>query len=495
MVLGLKSKRYVLLKNYISKLLHDCWNSPTIMTWGSFLSRSLTLILVTPLVVTRLTTEEISLWYIFSAIISLQVLADIGFTPTFSRVIAYAMGGAEVHNLGDYHSANIDAGYGSPNWKTVEEIYATMRAINSKLLIISTILLALLGSFSLIKPVSAIQNPFLGWVAWVVILCTASVSFRGTTYSAYLQGVNQIALLRRWEILTSFGSIICGFLALVLGLGLVGLVVSAQIWVVINVFRDRWLCITVEEGRLSAFTTSQLNPEVLSAVWPSAWRSSIGLIMNYGLMQASGIVYAQIDSTSGVASYLFAQRLLQTISQFSQAPFYSKLPLLARLRAEGNIKSQLDIAQKGMRLSYWAYAISFISIGLFANVLLKFIRSNIEFVNPLLWVLMGLGVFVERYGAMHIHLYSTTNHIIWHIANGVAGLIYLFTSLILFNFLGIYALPIAVLAAYLGFYSWYAAKHSYAAFGLNFFSFERSTILFPSIVILIYCGIVTIYCF
>jgi O-antigen/teichoic acid export membrane protein len=475
------------------QIVNRVWNSPTFMTWGSFLARTSTLLVVTPLVLNRLSASEISLWYLFSTLISLQVLADIGFTPTFARIIAYAMGGADLSSLNEYRSptGGQTGGQtvGSPNWQTVEAICTTMRAINVRLMIASVVLLASLGTAALLKPVAELPNPATAWACWGIILLACAVNFYGSIYSSYLQGINQIAVLRRWEILTSLGAVISSFLALILGTGLVGLVVSSQLWVVLNVIRNRWLCTTVEQGHFAHFRSARIHPQVFQPAWSSAWRSGLGHFMNYGLMQASGLVYAQTASTAGIASYLFAQRLLQVVSMFAQAPFYSKLPTLARLRAEGKISEQIVIAQKGMRLSYWTYAVGFISIGLLAEPMLKLIGSNAAFVNPLLWLIMGVGMFVERYGAMHIHLYSTTNHIIWHIANGVAGVIYLATALVLFPIVGVYAFPIAVLAGYLGFYAWYAARHSYRAFGLKFWRFERMTLLPPATVVLLYCGI------
>ena len=67
--------------------------------------------------------------------------------------------------------------------------------------------------------------------------------------------------------------------------------------------------------------------------------------MTYGLVQASGILYAQVGTAASIASYLLALSLIQTVSQFSQAPFYSKLPAFARLFAEGK-KSELSRSRK-----------------------------------------------------------------------------------------------------------------------------------------------------
>ena len=65
------------------------WESPTLMTWGSFLTRSLSAVLILPMVLRNFPKEEITLWFMFAQIISLQLLVDMGFTPTFSRLIAH----------------------------------------------------------------------------------------------------------------------------------------------------------------------------------------------------------------------------------------------------------------------------------------------------------------------------------------------------------------------------------------------------------------------
>lgn len=461
------------------------WDSPTLTTWGSYLTRSLSLLLVVPLILTRLATADIALWYLFSTIIALQWLADVGFSPTFARVLAYAMGGAAPHHLKDLRQPAEAVG-GDPDWQTAAQIWATMRVVYVRLTLLAVAALATLGTWAVAHPIAQSPDPQDAWLAWAVILLVSTATLRGNTYSAYLQGLNRIALLRRWEALMNLGAILTSFTVLLLGGGLLGLVAAHQSWMVLNVLRNRWLCRTIDGGRFKTFASRTINPTVFAAVWPSAWRSGLGIAMSQGLIQLSGVIYAQLGDTDQVAMYLLSLQLLGMISRFSQAPFYSKLPLLARLRAQGRIDEQITVAQRGMTRSHWTYVLGFMGLGFFAAPLLDLIGSNAAFADPPLWILLGLGIFVERYGAMHIQLYSTTNHIIWHVANGVTGVIYLAISLLLYGLIGVYAFPVGVLVGYLGFYSWYSARHSYQTFHLRFWSFERATILQPLSVMLLY---------
>ena len=75
------------------------FNSPVLMTWSASAARSLNLLVVLPLIVTRLEAPEIAVWYLFVTLIQLQLLADLGFSPTFVRVFAYAAGGGRSVHL------------------------------------------------------------------------------------------------------------------------------------------------------------------------------------------------------------------------------------------------------------------------------------------------------------------------------------------------------------------------------------------------------------
>jgi O-antigen/teichoic acid export membrane protein len=454
-------------------LFHKLWHSPTLTTYGSFIARSLGLVVVLPFLLTELTTEEISLWYLFSAIAGFQLLIDLGFSPTFSRVIAYAMGGADVHTI---ESPRGDA-RGSPNWETLERICSTMGYVYSRLGVAWFLILVCIGTLAVYRPITMIEDGNFAWLAWAVVLGSSTISFFGIAYSSYLQGVNQIAVLRRWEIITSIGSAVTSVLVLTNGGDLLALVIASQGWQIINTIRNRWLSRTVLSGRMKTFHGVTRDEKVLCAVWPSTWRTGVGVLTSYGVVQASSIIYAQIASPAAAATYFLALRLIQAVSQFSQAPFYSKLPTLARLYSEGRNSDLVQLARKGMSLAYLTFVVGFVILGALGAPILEMIGSNAAFPGFLLWALLGVAYFVERYGAMHINLYGTTNDIINHVANGVAGIIYMVVGVIGFRYMGIYAFPVALIVGNAGFYAWYAASHSYRAFGLGFLLFERAAML------------------
>ncbi len=470
--------------NFRLKSLHSkCWNSPTLMTWASFLCRSLSMIVVLPLLLTRLETAEITIWYLFMTLIGLQAVVDAGFSPTFTRAVAYGMGGVSLQELNVSRHAVNDIN----NSQTLGPIIATMKRVYLLLGIVWTLLLVVLGTLVLAKPMSAVRDVQNAWVAWAVIVIVSWCSLQGTMYGAYLQGINQIALLRRWETVTVLGSIATSALVLLSGGGLLGLVIANQSWQIVFALRNWWLAQKAEHGLLRR-CRGNFSREVFRAMWPSTWRSGLGILMSYGLIQASGIIYAQVGKTEDIAAYLLGLRLVQMVSQFSQAPFYSKIPILSRYYAEGRHQELIETAKRGMLLSHFSFVLGIVSLGLAGEPLLTLMRSHASFPESGLWAFMGMAFFVERYGAMHIQLYSTTNHIIWHTANGISGAIYIIVSLLLFQAIGVFAFPAGIFIGYAGFYSWYAAVHAYRYFKMNFLSFERGAALVPFVIIVFYFG-------
>lgn len=463
-------------------IIRRLWTSPTLNTWGHLATRMFSLIIVLPLLVTRLDAANIALWYLFRGFMDLQILADVGLEATFTRVIAYAMGGAkslEINQNGQSSSQD------QPNWPLLEKICSTMNGLYLRVALASFVLFGSIGSLVLIKPISSSTVIINSWISWGIVIATSSINLYSKRYSAFLQGINQVALYRRWLVVTTIGEIATSFVVLLAGGGLFGLTMAVQGWKFVSVLINRWLARGVEAQRFSNFKGIKIYRVVIRAVWPSAWRSGVGRFMSYGLVQISGFIYAQFGATADIASYLLSLRMILTISEFSRAPFYSKIPVLARLYSKRNLDQLISWAQRGMIVAYWSFVGGFIGISLSIQPILDLIGSNVDFVDPLLWSLLGIGFFFERYGAMHIQLYSTTNKIIWHIANGVSGLLFILLSLALFPIVGVLAFPLGYLAGHLGFYAWYSALHSYKTFNLRFWTFEARTMLGPLAILLI----------
>lgn len=459
------------------------WNSPTLNTWLGYLVQTLSLVIVLPLVLHQFSVEEIAVWYLFSSVISLQMIADFGFSNTFVRVIAFSMGGAtQIHDLRNYKNNNP----GEPNWVLLKQIIGTMNVLYLLISFVSFLIIIVAGSFALMKSINLLENPSEGWVSWVIIAIVSSITLYGRVYSNYLLGINKVALTNRWIAITSLGRIATSFFVLILNGGILALVIANQSWNVIRLFVNMVLSHNVLNKKYKTLQSFLFKKSIFKSIWPSAWRGGVSGLMSHGLSQLTGVLYAQFGEVGNVASYLLGLRLITTIKGVALAPFYSKIPEISRLRAENNNKKLYAIAKRGMLLSYITFVLGFIFIGFTGKFLLSLINSNAEFPSQLLWSLFGIAFFLHRFGGMHMQLYVSTNHVISHIADTISGFIFFISAYFLIDYIGLYAFPTGMIIGYLGFYCWYSAMYSYKLIKESFFSFELNTSFIPFLILISY---------
>ncbi|WP_369328909.1 hypothetical protein [Danxiaibacter flavus] len=470
-------------------MFKKAWNSPTITTWMSYSSQALSLLGLIPLILKKFTPGDVALWYLFSTIIALQSIADFGFRQTFTRLISFAYGGArDIDTFSPDNKNKVTSTESTgPNIPLMHSIVSTMKHIYKRLTVVLFFLLLIFGTWSMVKPIRSASHPDQAWIAWTVILLVSCVNFYGKIYLNYLEGLFKIAMVRRVETLRAFANIMTCIGVLYFSPSLLNLVIVNQFWALTIILRDITLCKRVEDGLYTRIARQlAFNKQVFLKIWQPAWRSGISGFMSVGLYNLTGVVYAQIGSSPAVASYLLVMRIISQIRDISMAPFYSKIPLMARLRVQHDIKGLVKLVQRGMLLSHLVFVVGFVTVGLFANQLLTLIHSKVEFVDQTMWLLMGVAFFIHRFGAMHMQVYLSTNHVISHIADGISGILYIVSTLMLARYIGIYAIPIGMLIGYLGFYAWYAAKFSYKSLQVNFLNFEKLTSFVPLVILMVY---------
>jgi len=450
------------------------------MTWGNLGFRVLGFAILLPLALSQLTVEEASLWLLFQAVQALQGMADFGFTPTFIRIVSYAR---SEKNTSEIESNAINSLV--INDTSIHRVIGTMRCVYNRLSVVAFFLMAVLGSLAVMKPISLLEDITMGWSAWAVVVVSSILVFRGGMFGAYMQGADQIALYQRWQIVTGMTSLIGAIIALLVGGGLFLLVLIVQAGGVVGVFVTRRLAVQ-HTPKASWSGPAIKDPEIMQTVWPAAWRSGLGVAMTYGTIQGTGVVYAQIVPAADAAAFLLAQRVVRTISSFANAPFYTRIPQMSRMYAEGKRDGLVESARVGMLQANWVLVAGIITIGFAAEPLLALIGSQTGFVSADVWLLLGLAALLERIGAMHLQLYSTTNHIVWHIANGISGVVMLIALPITYHFLGVLGLPLGIAIAYAGFYVPYSCIKSYSTFHLTLFRMDIGASILPLLLLALF---------
>ena len=423
------------------------------MTWMNQFSRILSIVVVLPLILNRFSKEDVALYFLLVSGIALQMLLSGGLVSSFSRYVSYALAGASLEDLkrGRFVSEGVSGD--EPSEEVVAYIRGTMRRVFGICALVSFFLGGLVGTALLYRPIQYSTSLTESYLAWAVILLVSGISLYGMRFNTVLQGANQIALEQRWFAFFSALSTISGITVLFCGGGLLALVVSNQFWLVVGYFRFKRLESRVLMQNAYAEQHDAYNRELFDSVWSPAWRSMVGIFLLNGMMHISGFIYAQILQPSILASYLLGIRLVSGIAQVSRPPFYSKIPRFNHLRALGKIGELRRLATVSMFYSHSIYVGGVIGLGLVGQRSVELIGSGTDFPETVLWVTLSLVFLLERYGAMHLQIYTTTNHVIWHTATAVTGSVAIILTFALLPILNEFSFPVAMIVGHLSYYA------------------------------------------
>jgi len=468
-------------------VLRTISNSPVLTTWLALTIRVGGGVLIIPLVLRQLSPSDTTLWLLFATVAGLQLVADFGFSPTFSRFVAYAHADKSGKQVDSQTVISSEALLPISNRASLGATALVMARVYRNLAVMTFGLLFSAGTWAVAGPIWRSTSPEESWVAWSAVVVATTFSIYGNRYVAHLVGTNHIALQRRWDTLVGGGLFITQSLVLYFGGTLLGLVVVSQGWNVISFFINRWLCHRYLPGEAAAEPAKTEVDMLFSAVWSSAWRSAMGVGLGFGVMQISSVVFANVMPSREASSFLLGLRMMQLLSQFSQVPFYTKLPVLAGYRHTGRIRELEDLAAVSMQRSYWTYVAGFGLLGLIGPMALKVVGSQTAFPSGLFWAILGTGILAERFGAMHLQLFSTTNNIVWHKANGMFSIGFIPLLLGLVSTLGYLAYPVALSIANIGLYGPYSARYSYSILTMGNMEFEKRAAFMPTVCFALLC--------
>lgn len=453
---------------------------PAIATWAAFILRAVSLVALPVLIASREAPAFLAFWLVLMTLQGLQLLFESSVTASFVRGFSYAMGGAD--RLRIDVGPPLQAGM-PPNHILLARTWNTGAVIYAGIALLTVVVIAIAGALSATSIMQDLGPHAGAWPALFVFAACAGLRAYGGLHLSYLYGVERITLARWWEAALWAMAFLCASAAVMAGVGLLGLALAYQIPLAANIFWNMWLCRRDQSARTGFERRWQMDRDIMAQLWPSVWRTGVGTFLYLGTTQGVGLYYATIGEPAQVAALLFAMSLIRPLGQFAQVPFFTKVPVLARLQASGHTQTQQVIAERSMRYSYILHAGMVLAVAGMLPLLGRMKEGGLQ-VPLSLWLLLGLAGYLERVGGMHLQLYSTTNHILVHWANSATAIVYSALAVLLFPSIGVNAFPLAQAIALLIAFLPISMVNSYRTYALNFPSFELKTSALPLIVLL-----------
>lgn len=447
------------------------------MTWGNMLSQSAKLLVLTPLILVTYDVDEIAFWYLLLTLNSLVIVVDFGFYPTFSRIVSYAYNGLDA--VKEINQIDAKSHSGLPSWEFMQRVYGTLNTVY----FLMTFLITGVVLFSTISSVSVIidrtSDETMLWFTYAIFIASVIFAFLARRSDTVIIGTNHVALINRWNIINNVANSLISILIVYSGMSLIWLALNQLLFSILLVIRNYYIEQHICAGQFKKFELLAFDKEIFWWIWKPAWRSGVLILSSTGITQATGILYSNWSSSTELASYLLTLKLVTTISQFSQAPFYSKLPIFSGLMVSRKLEKLTTTSATAMFKSLSVFTLGMISLIYFGNLALDIIGSNSSLESRPFLILMAFVWFFERHHAMHAQIYVTTNDIPFYKSAIVSGILNISCIYSLVPYIGVWAFPVSLGLSNLAINNWWNVQLSLGALKQNFFPYFRKSALIP----------------
>lgn len=408
---------------------------PTVATWLAFAIKALSFVFLYPFVLRAYSPQEINFWLSTGLLSSLIALVDLGISPTFVRLVSYALADRPSRGQSQDRAEKNEA-------YDLQRVIETLRYLYRFMTLLALIAASCLATWMAVGQKASVAM----MVGWSFSVLAATFSFWGLQFQACLQGYQHIGEMRTRDIVIQSMALMISIMLSIAHAPILGIVAVNGVAIALLVLMNM-------KGafKLTGADIWMQRPQFSSKIGRSAidasWKSGVGVLTSYGLQQGVMAWYAASAAPQAAASFLLTMRLIQALSQFAQAPFYTKLPQLAGLYAKREIAAMADVASQGIKRSSCVLALGSAFLLVAAPLFFSWSGSNSELM-PQNWLAIALiALAVERISAMLLQIFTTSNVVYWHWINGLTATVALTVGFFLWPVLQQTAIPVAWLCA------------------------------------------------
>ncbi|HOX55653.1 MAG TPA: hypothetical protein P5205_05360 [Candidatus Paceibacterota bacterium] len=442
--------------------------STVVWSWVYNGARLASGIILLPLVLHKLPTAELGMYYVLLSLVALVPLVDFGFGPTIGRFVSYAMGGAEaIQPQGIAKPGSSSA----PNYDLLWQLLFTTRKLYGILLLALMVVLGVWGTYMVELRIEETASPAITRVAWVVTFVSALFDVYSGWWGVYLSNMNQVLAATRIGLLSMVARLVLASALLLVGGGLLSLPVGTLCGSVLARTLARRRCLRLLAGH-SPPQSAKLK-DILKILWPNSWRAGVHFISRYLLVNANTAICLGVLGLAANAQYGLSVQLVGIAASMAAVWTNVKWPLI------GQYLSRHDAAavQRVLQPRLWLQGLTFLLLAAALIVcgptLLRAVGNHKTILPPGWFALLLLNSLLDMQFILWTTLIFAQNRMpfLWFsVASNVVSLM-LALALIRFTSLGLGALVLAPLLAGVLFNYWYWPAHGARSLGTNLFRF------------------------
>lgn len=365
-------------------------------------------LLILPLLLRRLSSAEMGIWYVLLTISTFAVMLDMGFTPTLARNVSYVLGGAksllrEGHDVGDAD--------GSVDFGLLKKIIQASRRIFLWLSALALVLLGTLGTYFVLHVAHGQVPVHEVMTSWVIFVAAITINLYYKYYTPLLQGRGLFAEYYRATAISNLGFVFTTAILVYAGWGVVGISTGFFISALLGRwFSGRYLFDAKFKADLrNAPENATPAHEIIATLWENAWRLGLVVVSAFFTLKANTLVASAYLGLAETARYALTIQVFSTLSSVSIVAVTIQQQKMARHRVKGDrilLKRLVEVGLASAMLSYLAGAIPIV---LFSNRLIVLIGGHTQMLSQTLICCVAVMLFLELNHSVSSSIITTRN--------------------------------------------------------------------------------------
>jgi O-antigen/teichoic acid export membrane protein len=426
-------------------------------------------LLLIPIVLIKLSAAQLAVWWVFVALGNFGNLADFGFGQTLPRVYNFFFAGAD-----DFDSEGVRLSTSSePNFDGIRRLNVTIQSLYFKISLAAMTLLAIGGTFSLLKPAAESGMSHTVWWLWAGFIFAIGYNLGTTHWVLAVQGLNRMRDIQFIYIWGSMGYVVTAIVLLYLKLGILSMVIATFVKGFIN-----HGCCHIVFRRIVPATHEHIRPDprIVRKLWPNAYKFGILALGAYFLSNAPVLICSQFLGKDMTASFGTTVQIGSFMSTFGALWLSIKWPEITILRTQGRLKEMSILFGRRLLLVVGSFICMSIVILLAGNRLLAWKGAHTRLLATPYLALYLFYVFQQITYSQFGTLACTENVVPFFKTSIFTGLGAAALSLCLTPLFGLWGLLLAPLIAESVYNSWYNVRRGFQGQPLTARQFVTATL-------------------
>ncbi|SEM38687.1 Membrane protein involved in the export of O-antigen and teichoic acid [Candidatus Frackibacter sp. WG12] len=370
-------------------------------------------IFLLPVILRKLPSEELDIWYVFLSISSLVNLLDFGFRQTIMRNVSYVFSGAnKLVKTGINKEQKLS---NEVNYNLLYSVIKTAKRIYKVIAILAFLLLITIGTWY-IKDISTnINNQNNILIAWIIYVLSAVFNFYFYYYTPLLLGRGFIKESHKTIVFSKLFYIIFSFVGLTLNYGLIAVAVGNLLGSLVNrVTSYNYFYTNDIKSKFEKITKMKQSKSTLKLfkiLWNNSYKLGLVSVGSFFILRANTLLASKFLNLEIVAQYGLSLQLLNVLKRSSSTLFNTYIPLFNQYRVKDNVSTLKKWFGTSLIIGWGTYLVGTVVIVFLGDKVLNLIGSETQLLPIKYLFFLAVILFLELNHSISATLITTKNEV------------------------------------------------------------------------------------